>query len=277
MSVLLLILFLSLVSAMSVNRIHKEKLNSIESLLFTRLKKDLHETAFEVSLASDSGRKRFWLAALEGFESSPVLGVGIGNWKIISKENLVKSNKGPNHFYPRRAHNDFLQVLSEIGIFGFILFAGVFCLVYLLLLKNIIKQADRDMKLISLVSLGAFVAYSLDSLINFPSERTPIQVLGFLLIVIALSLLKRTDRISISKYLKYGLIGLGIILVYLNHQMFTSAKYQMIVRNNIRGKNILTEKYKVGYDEMNRLYPAFPKLNFYGATYRLCQSGFGLQ
>lgn len=41
---------------------------------------------------------------------------------MIDKEELVKSAKNSNHFYPRRAHNDFLQVLSEIGVLGFLVF-----------------------------------------------------------------------------------------------------------------------------------------------------------
>ncbi|AUC14065.1 hypothetical protein BTO06_02325 [Tenacibaculum sp. SZ-18] len=262
---LLIILSLSLISALSINKIHKGKFNKFADLVFTKKKKDLYRGEdIEISFASDSGRKEFWVAALNGFQSNPVLGVGLGNWKLIKKEELIKSNKNGNHFYPRRVHNDFLQVLSEVGVLGFLLFIGLFGLVYYVLIISFFKEKDKDLKLIVLVTFSGFIAYSLDSLINFPSERTPIQILGFLLIVIALSLLKRTDRISIHKYLKYGLIGLGIILIYLNHQMFTSAKYQMIVSNNIRGKNILEDKYKIGYDQMNKLYPSFPTLNFMG-------------
>ncbi len=262
---LLIVFVLAFFGSLSVNKIHKGKLNAFNDLVFTKQKKDLYKDNNRVnSLASDSGRREFWSAAIDGFKSSPILGVGIGNWKMISKEELVKSKKDPNQFYPRRAHNDFLQVLSEIGIVGFLIFIGLFALVYYLLLFSFFKEEKKEKKLIALTCLAGFVAYSLDTLINFPSERTPIQILGFVLIVIALSLLKKKSIIEIPKYSKYGLIGLAVILVYLNYQMFTSAKYQMIVRNNIRGKNILKDKYKVGYDQMNNLYPSFPKLNFMG-------------
>lgn len=262
---LLVIFGLAIFSSLSINKIHKGKLNTFNNLVFTKKKDDLYKTSVKiVSLASDSGRKEFWNAAIDGFESSPIVGVGIGNWKMIQKENLVKKAKNSNHFYPRRAHNDFLQVLSEIGIFGFLLFIGLFGVVYYILITTFFKYEDKERRLIALISLAGFVIYSLDSLINFPSERTPIQLLGFLTIVIALSLLKKDRSLKFSKYFKFVLLGVGVVLIYLNYQMFTSAKYQLIVRNNIRGKNILKDKYKVSYDQMNQLYPSFPKLNFMG-------------
>lgn len=256
---------IALVSVLSVNKINKGEMNSFNDLVFTKQKKYLYQEGSKIkSLASDSGRKKFWDAALDGFMSNPMLGVGIGNWKMISKEELVKSAKNSNHFYPRRAHNDFLQVLSEIGIFGFLVFLGLFVLVYLMLLKTLLSNGAANLRLMALVSLTGFVAYSLDSLINFPSERTPIQILGFLIIVVAFCLLERSKSIRIGLPIKISLSVLGILLIFSNYQMFVSAKYQMIVRNNIRGKNILTEKYKVGYEQMNRLYPSFPTLNFMG-------------
>jgi tetratricopeptide (TPR) repeat protein len=261
----LVVLVLGFFSSLSINKIHKGKLNTFEDLVFTKEKKDLYKDDRNImSLASGTGRKEFWIAAINGFKSSPILGVGIGNWKIISKRNLEKTRKDSNHFYARRVHNDFLQVLSEIGIFGFIIFLGLFGLVYYLFLTTLFKNNDKEKKLISLICLSGFTAYSLDSLINFPSERTPIQILGFILVVIALVLQKRKNDIPFPKYFKFGLIGVSLVLIYINNQMFVSAKYQMIVRNNIRGKNILKDKYKVSYDQMNNLYPSFPKLNFMG-------------
>lgn len=116
----------------------------------------------------------------------------------------------------------------------------------------------------SLIVFSGFVVYSLDSLINFPSERAPIQILGIILIVLALSGVDAKRQALNYKLIKSILFTAGVIVIYLNNLMFTSAKYQMIVSNNIRGKNILTEKYKVGYEQMNKLYPSFPTLNFMG-------------
>ncbi len=263
---LFLILLFAFVSALSINKIHKGKLNSFNDLVFTKFKNELYTDNKNVmSLVYSSGRDKFWEAAIDGFKSSPFLGVGIGNWKIIDNEKLVLARKGENHFYPRRAHNDFLQVLSEIGLVGFLVFVSLFLVIYFILFRKILYSQNKDIKLIALVCLAAFVAYSLDTLINFPSERTPIQILGFLLVSIAVSFSDKSDKpFIIKRTVKLILLTVTLGLIYVNNLIFTSGKYQTIVRNNIRGKNILTEKYKVSYDEMNRLYPAFPKLNFMG-------------
>ncbi|CAM1344688.1 O-antigen ligase family protein [Tenacibaculum amylolyticum] len=257
----------SIFCAVSINKIHKGKLNTFSDLVFVKEKKDLYkEGENSVSYASDSGRKFFWEAAIDGFQSSPLRGVGIGNWKLIEKEELVKSIKNSNHFYPRRVHNDFLQVLSEIGILGFLLFISLFVVVYYLLLKVILKKrANQNRKLLALICLAAFVAYSLDSLINFPSERTPIQLLGFVLIVIALCVSSNQNKpIKIPLYFKIIILLIGVLTVYLNNQIFTSSKYQLLIRKHIRGKNILTSKYKIGYDQMNNVLTDFPTMNGMG-------------
>lgn len=264
-----LILGVSFFVALSVNPIHKEKLNSFNDLVFTKQKKDLYpkqEVAKKtISLASDSGRKVFWQAALDGFKSSPIIGVGIGNWKLIKKEELVKSRKSNNYFYPRRAHNDFLQVLSEVGILGFLLFLGLFGLIYFVLLRNLFnKDLSQDKRLISLICLAAFLAYSLDTLINFPSERTPIQIMGFIIIALVISFSSENKRFNISKNVIYGLLSITAISLFLHNKIYTSSKYQLLVRNNIKGKDILKEKYKISYEQMNNLLPNFPTLNGMG-------------
>jgi O-antigen ligase/tetratricopeptide (TPR) repeat protein len=263
---LLLVFVLAFVSSLSFNRIHREKLNTFDDLVFTKSKKDLYrDNAKKNSLASDSGRKEFWEAAINGFKSSPIIGVGIGNWKIIEKDRLVYSKKGSNHFYPRRAHNDFLQVLSEMGIIGFVLFILFFATVFYVLIRVVFLQKDQVDRLIALVCISGFTAYTLDSLINFPSERTPIQILGFLIVAITISLTSKQKELKISrKHVQIPIAILGVILVYFTNQIYVSAKYQMIVRNNIRGTNILKDTYKVGYHQMNELYPKMIKLNFMG-------------
>lgn len=264
---IIIIASFSIFCALSINKIHKGKLNAFSDLVFTKEKKKLYkEGENTVSFTNDSGRKFFWNAAIDGFKSSPLLGVGIGNWKLIDKEELVKSVKNSNYFYPRRVHNDFLQVLSEIGILGFLLFVGLFGLVYYLLLRVIFsKNENKERRLFALICLAAFVAYSLDSLINFPSERTPIQLLGFILIVIALCVGSNQNKpIKIPIYFKVIILVIGALTVYLNNQVFTSSKYQLLIRKHIRGTNILTSKYKIGYDQMNNVLTDFPTMNGMG-------------
>jgi len=182
----LIVFSLSFLSSLSINKIHKTKLNTLNDLVFTKGKKNLYEeknikiTSDTVgklktanvnrSLASDSGRKKFWGSAIDLFKTSPVLGVGLGNWKMLYKEDLIKANKKNSFYYPTRVHNDFLQVLCDTGFFGFLIFLSFFGIVYFLLIRNIFSvNLDSGIRIISLTLLGGLMAYNLDSL-SFKGE-----------------------------------------------------------------------------------------------------------
>jgi O-antigen ligase len=53
----------------------------------------------------------------EDFVSSPIVGIGLGN------------NKSMNKIYSKISHNDYLQILAELGILGMILFASILIII----------------------------------------------------------------------------------------------------------------------------------------------------
>ena len=61
-------------------------------------------------------RLNFYNTAFQSIRGKPLLGVGIGNWKLIS----IKYSKDVIDDYevPYHVHNDFLQVAAEIGLIG---------------------------------------------------------------------------------------------------------------------------------------------------------------
>jgi O-antigen ligase len=73
-----------------------------------------------------SGREELFILAINVFEASPILGVGIGNMFPV-KELRHTSNFKPLHFTP--AHNYWLLTLGEQGIIGFIFLLSVFILI----------------------------------------------------------------------------------------------------------------------------------------------------
>ena len=257
----------SFVSSLSINKIHQEKLNTLDDLIFTKPKEKLYKTNIRTaSLVSDSGRKKYWVAAIDGFKSSPIIGVGIGNWKLIEKKELIKARRTSSFFYPRRVHNDFLQVLSEVGIFGFVLFVSLFVLVYFVLIKTILRRKGAyEVRLMSLICLGAFMAYTLDALINFPGERPPIQMLGVLVMLFSLLLVKKDEnKFQLPKYSKLILGLTVVVVVFFSEQIYRSSKLQRIMRSSLYGKKVLTDTYSIKYDDMNNSLPSYPTLNAIG-------------
>jgi O-antigen ligase len=91
------------------------------------------------------GRIELYEAALKIFYNFPVFGAGVG-----MTEKLL-SRFGPPSGYPGgyihlHAHNSYLEILSEMGIFGFSAFIGIFIFFIFLFLtnKNIWKHNNTE-------------------------------------------------------------------------------------------------------------------------------------
>ena len=92
-------------------------------------KTSVTETIGKISFTeqSSNGRFNYWGDALEYIKENPVIASGLGNWKIESID------KGKEHIsgytVPYHAHNDFIHVFAETGIFGGIAYFALFSLI----------------------------------------------------------------------------------------------------------------------------------------------------
>ncbi len=111
-------------------------------------------------------RLNFYKTAIQSIGDNPLLGIGIGNWKIksidLSRE-IIESYRVP--FF---AHNDFLQFLAEIGILGGLCF--IFYIFYPTLISLSRSLKSRSFNPDFMIFL-IFVIYIVDSMLNFPIER----------------------------------------------------------------------------------------------------------
>ncbi|MBN2663606.1 MAG: O-antigen ligase family protein [Bacteroidales bacterium] len=117
-----------------------------------------------------------WKKSFELLKESPLLGVGAGNWKIdILKYDVTKSNK-KGHIEPRRPHNDYVSVITETGIIGFIIYISIFIMIVfeaIKLMKIIDKEED---KIFMLTLFFALIGYLTYSFFSFPKERIETQI-----------------------------------------------------------------------------------------------------
>tara|TARA_Y100000385_G_C13069859_1_gene628501 strand:- start:1449 stop:2033 length:585 start_codon:yes stop_codon:yes gene_type:complete len=133
------------------------------------------------STITDSGKDEsvnerliFYRSALQSIKETPILGVGIGNWKLISIElgkEMVRSYR-----IPYFTHNDYLQITAEIGLIGGILFTYFILFPLFFSLRKFFKTNEN---LLYLTLTLIFIVYGFDSLINFPLDR-PVNVIYFL-------------------------------------------------------------------------------------------------
>ena len=172
---------------------------------------------------SSTGRIAMWNSSTEMFLDYPFIGVGGGNWKInISKYGVYKQLKTTGKKRFQRPHNDYLTVITENGIFGFLAFISLLVLGLVYLIRIINLSQNKEEKLFYFFMLSGLVGYMSFSFFDFPGERVEHNIYLFFILSLAVakynSLKPDTvSKVSAKNFLLYSLpfiIILGIALVF---------------------------------------------------------------
>ena len=154
-----LIIITLMMSIFSYNVINEKNAYSILSERFSNVTNPIVDE-------SVNERLNFYTTAIQSIGDNPLLGIGIGNWKIksidLSKEIII------SYRVPYFVHNDFLQYLAEIGIIGGLCF--MFYIFYPIFISFLRSLKSRSFNLDFMIFL-IFVIYIVDSMLNFPIER----------------------------------------------------------------------------------------------------------
>lgn len=130
---------------------------------------------------SATDRLRFFGQALQSYFENPLFGSGIGNWKIVSLK--YDSKEMMNYVVQFNVHNDFLELLAEIGL-GVIFYILIFIFSIIFLLKKYFQT----LKLKYIILISVLGVYIIDSNLNFPMMRVITQV-NFILLISLLIIL----------------------------------------------------------------------------------------
>lgn len=246
---------------------------------------------------SGGGRYDGWVRSWHVFQEHPLLGVGVGNWKIatLKEENLKKGD----FTYQYKAHNDFIETAAEAGIFAVICLALIFVLTAWKFLQLLMKNAPPATLDIFLLPTIGLLGYFMDASFNFPQDRPEIQALFALFTGMAIAVTTRTPGMTgeispeekqeetlsldvpfIRKFLKSlhedhnssekramfvyrGVTWLFLILLlgssYLMYLNFRSLRLQRIIKQEIN-KGVLTSPADLFLKE----FPGIPNLNVVG-------------
>lgn len=113
-----------------------------------------------ISTTEDNTRVRllYWGAGLEMFRAHPLVGVGANNYEVAfsaARQQLAANHPGSSllgmneQLLTQYAHNEYVQILAELGIVGILIF-GAFCLLLARTMWRGIRQSDNP-----LLALGA--------------------------------------------------------------------------------------------------------------------------
>jgi O-antigen ligase len=140
-------------------------------------------------------RFQLWKKSIQVFKESPIVGKGLGSWKI---EVLKYGHRGleteNNITFHQRPHNDFIWIAAEQGIVGLLVYLSVVILLLFLLIKLILKSEYAHEKLFYFLALYAYSGYLIYSCLSFPKERMEHQiVLAFLFSIVIINSTKKSS------------------------------------------------------------------------------------
>lgn len=128
-----------------------------------------------------SGRSHFWLIALQIFFDYPILGTGLDSFGTA----FTRYDTWNGNFRLEQAHNDYLQILADAGILGFICIASFIYLLFKKSLQIIGKTADSFRRDAALGALAGCFGILLHSFFDFPLRTTSNAFCFLLLVVLA--------------------------------------------------------------------------------------------
>ena len=126
---------------------------------------------------STQQRLRYYKHSISQIIQNPIIGVGLGNWKIKSIDYDKQDIEG--YIIPYHTHNDFLEIGAELGLIGLIIYLMIFFYPLMDLYKN---KFDKGTININTLILLAGIIYFIDASLNFPHAR-PVMQIPFLIIL----------------------------------------------------------------------------------------------
>lgn len=207
---------------------------------------------------NSKGRLIIWKNTIEIIKSKPILGYGVGNHKVAIMK--VEAKQKPNFVVSDHAHNDYLEMFSELGIFGLLSYLFLFLSSGILFLKTQIKKRIRtNSRFISLTGFLGMVTYMNDAMFNFPLERADMQLyLALSLSLILIAYLREKKQDTKPTKLPFYILLLIIIPVTLLETMhFTSSimqKEKILQTNGNKRINYTAEQWA-------RRFPPIPTID----------------
>ncbi|MFN2529728.1 MAG: O-antigen ligase family protein [Pyrinomonadaceae bacterium] len=237
------------------------------------------------NLRTDSNthaRLLLWAVGLEMLREHPVIGVGGNNYQIRYDD--ARATFASNHpdssligmndnLLPMYAHNEYVQMLAELGVTGFMLFVAFIAALVLCLLRRVRAGANR---LISLSAASALLAFMLSSGASASSFRSIGG--GLVFFFAAAVLLKATEPGGVAirdepakrqtRFLRLVTVGTGVTLIFFTIQ----ASGTILLALAEQGGEARAER---NYQRALQVYPSSASANFSYGMWLYANGRFG--
>ena len=227
------------------------------------------ERASTISVSTNDGsvnqRLRYYEDVLTHIIANPIIGTGLGNWKLVSIDYDKEDIKG--YVVPYHAHSDFIQLGAELGFIGFFLYLGIFFFagyaVIRVLLSSRVSNKEKTFVFFLLMALGV---YTIDANLNFPSARP--QVLApwaIIMGLISFYYIKTKEPSEAKPIVKtpqipayaLGLIGIALFVPSLSitNTVYKSLQAQMTILQDFN-----SNQYNIPLSQIENFVPTVPNI-----------------
>lgn len=225
-----------------------------------------------------SGRKNLWLSAIDYITKHPLKGAGYGNWKLASipyeRENINEL------FVAYHAHNDFLEMTTETGWVGGLLYISLFALSSFWLLRILLDKNAAHFFSAAIFLTMTLASYFTDAMFNFPIERPGMQFFfaftfaSILQLYLAHRKLSTTSSsirnlpISTDVYALISILALGFS-TFFHSKVYESLRGQFYIN-----PDMLKVEPMLDFEKVNKELPSIPNLNAYCFPIRLIKARY---
>ncbi|MEQ9289546.1 MAG: O-antigen ligase family protein [Cyclobacteriaceae bacterium] len=127
---------------------------------------------FKIRSESVKERLVVWQESIGIIKDSPVFGVGPGNWKVSVPYYRIGGIRNDYGKIVRiRPHNIYVQILTENGFIGMVLYFGAWILVLIMAIQVFVRTKDLKEKLLMILMIAGFFSFASDGMFSFPLER----------------------------------------------------------------------------------------------------------
>jgi O-antigen ligase len=113
---------------------------------------------------ASNGRIHFWQTAWQIFLNNPIFGAGLDAFGVA----FTRYDTWNGMYYVNQAHNEYLHILAEAGILGFICLAAFIFLLFKKSLRIIGQSEDRFRRGTAVGALAGCLGILIHSLFDFP-------------------------------------------------------------------------------------------------------------
>lgn len=228
-----------------------------------------------VSFQGDSStlnRLSYYKDAVDAILTHPILGMGIGTWKVNSIGFV--GEKMQEYEVPYHVHNDFLQFGAETGIIGMLFYFSIFFIPLVIILRRLLKSKLNQDVFLDFLLFSALIIFIIDSSVNFPKAR-PYTMINLL---IYLAIINYHYFSSFNPKLKLPIKKLQLIFILLlipinfhNYKIFQNLKDQMFlfldynINQDFSRPLAEVEGFETQYDDLSvSSFPIYNELaNYY--------------